>query len=764
MVKLFTKLAILIAMLATGFSAHAIEEWCISGDFNSWGDTKMTHHGNGVFMLELERLTPEFKFKLLGSWEKSLGDTDEKPLEVGQPYTMTENGGTITFPVGVTAIKGAFITLNVPAKTVLIDGTFETSVNDSEMYVVGDLNEWSIGSTKYVLRREPSTEIFTGTVSLPAPASHPEYSEWRLYRSLGAWGVGSYGLKSESTQLRQEGTLVKDSQYNVRTAPGDYEMTYNNATGTFSMLRLDAPDTQTVTAIPLPGGKYNFLSEFQLTFEGFKNVIYDMALGAPDGAITLKNEKGEVMARGFGQPLPIVTPTLNVILSKTVYNERTYEDADEEEKEFYTPVPDGKYLLEIPAGCLTLYAGDGTQIKNEAILLEYFIGSDPISTAKLNIDPAPGVVTQIREAVITFDPEPQTLEISNNNLYAIELLDVSGLPAGIRKFNVSIEGKTARISLDEPFSTPGYYAIDVPPNFFKINGEENQATRFKRYEIEASTVTEKSISTTPADGSTVKVLNMVDVIYEGYYSVEANSALMDFDTSTAFFADDKGAKIAASVTLIPYNAVGLRVIPRSIIAEEGEWTLTIPAGAITLYEAAGEKTANAEPLVWKWNVKPLKLSDYSLVANPTPGEVSRIKDIKINVSPVPEVLEVNTDKAVNLLFKATPEAEWQQTARFTLSYNEDDKTLTLSTAQLTEKGYYQVVIPEGTFKYNGATAPAYEIAYTIGVNGIGDILGEDSRADVYTPDGILIIRNADSEAIRNLQGLYIIGGRKVIVR
>lgn len=108
-------------------------EWCITGAFNRWSDTAMTHQGDGIYTIEIDWLTSQFSFKTAGGWDKTLGPTDDALLEEGKTYHLTENDlHFIKFPEAVTAIKNAYVTLNVPDKTVLITGTVE--YNDTYIY------------------------------------------------------------------------------------------------------------------------------------------------------------------------------------------------------------------------------------------------------------------------------------------------------------------------------------------------------------------------------------------------------------------------------------------------------------------------------------------------------------------------------------------------------------------------------------------------------------------------------------------------------
>lgn len=96
-------------------------------------------------------------------------------------------------------------------------------------------------------------------------------------------------------------------------------------------------------------------------------------------------------------------------------------------------------------------------------------------------------------------------------------------------------------------------------------------------------------------------------------------------------------------------------------------------------------------------------------------------------------------------------------------------TLVLDKA-ITEAGDYTLVIPEGYFVFGQETAALNGAAQTIdfqvkGGTGVEGIAADGVDTDVYSAAGILLIRNADEAALRSLApGLYIIGGRKVMIR
>ena len=91
--------------------------------------------------------------------------------------------------------------------------------------------------------------------------------------------------------------------------------------------------------------------------------------------------------------------------------------------------------------------------------------------------------------------------------------------------------------------------------------------------------------------------------------------------------------------------------------------------------------------------------------------------------------------------------------------------------EYTEAGTYVLEIPEGaisnddTKKVNPALSYTYTIAENPGVGVETVETAEALRGDVYTTAGVLVLRNADAEAVKTLErGIYIINGRKFVVK
>lgn len=89
---------------------------------------------------------------------------------------------------------------------------------------------------------------------------------------------------------------------------------------------------------------------------------------------------------------------------------------------------------------------------------------------------------------------------------------------------------------------------------------------------------------------------------------------------------------------------------------------------------------------------------------------------------------------------------------------------------ITADGTYTLTLPAGTIIANDdpddTNAQDIVFVYVIGTSGINSLVaGEGGRVNVYTINGVQIMRDADASAVSKLtKGMYIINGKKVIIR
>lgn len=207
------------------------------------------------------------------------------------------------------------------------------------------------------------------------------------------------------------------------------------------------------------------------------------------------------------------------------------------------------------------------------------------------------------------------------------------------------------------------------------------------------------------------------------------------------------------------------------VTEDGEYVLIIPAGTF-------ECEMNVETFVNN------KAAAIHYTIGGTSGEVT-YDYLPESITPaegeVPELTQVDfhfADVTGVLLFDAyLMDAEGKEVCKTDICYdddwnNETDLHVYFNPA-ITEPGTYTLVIPEGSFcdeenitnTDSGRQSPEIRVSYTITETSVELISTEVFGGDVYNVAGVLIMRNATADDIRNLdKGIYIVGGKKIAVK
>ena len=94
-------------------------------------------------------------------------------------------------------------------------------------------------------------------------------------------------------------------------------------------------------------------------------------------------------------------------------------------------------------------------------------------------------------------------------------------------------------------------------------------------------------------------------------------------------------------------------------------------------------------------------------------------------------------------------------------------TVTLTTSEKMADGEWTLTIPEAAYLVDGEESPAIEAVFTLVAeqSAIAALFGEGTPLNVFTTNGICVLRNATAEQVADLEaGLYIINGKKVYLR
>ncbi len=217
----------------------------LRGEVNSWGaatDWEFSDEGNGTYVLYDKTLSGQFKVADSGWTSACNYGSNGTSVQMGVPYSLVLGTNDNISCGGITFVcKRIVVTINNGTATLLLESD-DDDTGLTAVYVIGDNNGWNYmdASGKLDLVED---KTFKGQVTMPAVGDG--YSHWRIYQRLGMGGV--WGAESDLTGDNTSGTLIKGATGRVSTAPGTYDVTFNLATGEYSLeLAASTPTSMTL--------------------------------------------------------------------------------------------------------------------------------------------------------------------------------------------------------------------------------------------------------------------------------------------------------------------------------------------------------------------------------------------------------------------------------------------------------------------------------------------------------------------------------------
>ena len=186
----------------------------------------------------------------------------------------------------------------------------------------------------------------------------------------------------------------------------------------------------------------------------------------------------------------------------------------------------------------------------------------------LTVTPGEGVVDSLQHFTITFADLPVTV-----NQDAIPTLEKGGGATLEGTMRAGDDGKTVFIDFDECCTASGNYFLNIPEGSLVVNGVHLLPLTL-RFEISGTIESfYEQITVNPAEGVVESLQNFVISVpeYIGEIEYGKKATLTNTTTGTTYQTDIYGVR---------YNV--LIYFPDEVI-EAGEYTLTIPAGAIIIY-------------------------------------------------------------------------------------------------------------------------------------------------------------------------------------
>lgn len=217
----------------------------LRGEVNSWGavtDWEFSDEGNGTYVLYGKTLSGAFKVADT-NWSSACNyGSNGSSVQMGVPYSLVlGTNDNISCGGNTYMCKRIILTINNGTATLLLESD-DDDTGLTTVYVIGDNNGWNYMDASGKLDLVEG-KTFKGQVTMPAVGDG--YSHWRIYQRLGMGGV--WGAESDLTGNNTAGTLIKGAEGKVSTAPGTYDVTFNLATGEYSLeLAASTPTTMTL--------------------------------------------------------------------------------------------------------------------------------------------------------------------------------------------------------------------------------------------------------------------------------------------------------------------------------------------------------------------------------------------------------------------------------------------------------------------------------------------------------------------------------------
>lgn len=325
------------------------------------------------------------------------------------------------------------------------------------------------------------------------------------------------------------------------------------------------------------------------------------------------------------------------------------------------------------------------------------------------------------------------------------------------------------IVLDEPITTPGNYTIDVPSGFFNL-GEQFEGASSRAatiyYEIKGSTGAE--IKVTPESESVVESLDKIVFTYEPginvnwgesegdkiiVYNKETRTEVASFTKDDVKYPDDF------------FDITNVRVEFAEPITAAGVYEVTVPAGFFALGES-GDNVNETMIIYYEVKSKSEPANSFEITFDPAGGNVTEIPaSIKLTVNNRSEIGPNGINPTL------TDDANNSYSVSIDLNWDWEWNCLEIKLADgaITAEGTYTLTIPAGAIIGKDESDTNTEdivVVYVIGGTGIDNIVANaGGKVDVYTVNGVNVLRNADAAAVKALaKGLYIINGKKVVIK
>lgn len=497
---------------------------------------------------------------------------------------------------------------------------------------------------------------------------------------------------------------------------------------------------------PVDGSTVTELKDIVITYVNESDIS---PMYQSENSIYLLNSDGVRVAEGtaelIGDETLLRNNSMNIALDKTI------------------TAPD-IYTLQVEDSVIIL----GTQynaVPNEAVSFTYTIAGE--KSGSVVSDLAPVAITPAAETIVTSLDEFTINFKSNvvvNPYYDVVVYNRAERTKGVKGTLMASKADPSivLVKLEEPITDDGVYSVIIPAHAIGdteygtsgfMSGHTTVAQTYL-YEVKAGTVS--GVTITPANGSNVESLKDFNIVFDNY-----ETAAPSFNYSGQLL-NANGDVVATTDTGdfgVEFNECVFSLDKE--ITEDGVYTLVLPEGMFELNDGAEQSpemrfTYTIGEVVPEMNVT-LTPADGSTVAS--------LKDFTIVFDDYEDAAPSGSyhgqlfDSEDNVVATTTNESySWDVLNLCTFSL---DKEIAVD-------GTYKLVFPAGMFLLNNGDVETPELTFTYTVDVSSGIAAVEAAAkaldaDVYTTSGVKV-RKA-GESLDGLgKGLYIVGGRKIVIK
>ena len=323
----------------------------------------------------------------------------------------------------------------------------------------------------------------------------------------------------------------------------------------------------------------------------------------------------------------------------------------------------------------------------------------------LEVTPAEGVVESLQHFTITFAGMPVVV-----NEDAVPTLQKGGGATSEGRMSADDDGITVHVDFDESFTTSGQYFLNLPEGSLKVNGQRLLPLTL-RFSINGTADSfYEQITIAPAEG-VVESLQYFTISYPEYVTEIA------YGSKATITNNSTNTTHVAEITEVGFTTL---VYLADEITEPGDYTLSIPAGAVII-NALGEEV---HELSFNYTIPgDIGPTFYDLITiDPAEGNVESLQNFTITFPMeidhlAADVMGTLTNTTTGMTYDAAMAS--------------GDNIVYVNTAEaVTEPGRYTLTIPEGAVFIEALGEMIHELNFDYTITG-----GEMPDYTINPPEG-----------------------------